>query len=51
MGDSGEVIETAIRRVIATLPTLANTRKSLEINWQNGAPQATSGRTGVGYVP
>ena len=51
VGDSGEVIETAIGRVIATLPTLANTRKSLEIDWQNGAPQATSGRSGVGYVP
>ena len=51
VGDSGEVIETATRKVITTLPTLANTKKSIEVDWQNGAPVATSGRTGVGQVP
>ena len=50
VGDSGEVIETHTRRVVTTLPTLANTRKSLEIDWAGGVPIATSGRTGVGYV-
>jgi WD40 repeat protein len=50
VGDSGEVIETATRRVLTTLPTLADTRKSLEIDWQGGVPIATSGRTGVGHV-
>jgi DNA-binding beta-propeller fold protein YncE len=49
VGDSGEVIETATRKVITVLPTLANTRKSLEIDWANGVPVATSGRTGVGH--
>jgi WD40 repeat protein len=50
VGDSGEVIETATRRVLTTLSTLANTRKSLEVDWRDGAPVATSGRNGVGLV-
>jgi hypothetical protein len=50
VGDSGEVIETATRKVLATLTTLANTRKSLEIDWANGVPIATSGRIGVGHA-
>jgi predicted actin-binding protein len=50
VGDSGEVIETATRKVITTLSTLANTQNFLEIDWQNGVPIATSGRTGAGYV-
>jgi DNA-binding beta-propeller fold protein YncE len=49
-GDSGEVIETATRKVTTTLTTLLNTKKSLEIDWQNGVPVATSGRVGVGHV-
>jgi hypothetical protein len=51
VGDSGEVIDTATREVITTLATLAETKKSIEVDWQNGVPIATSGRTGVGYVP
>ena len=50
VGDSGEVIETATRKVITTLPALAETKKSIEVDWQNGVSVATSGRTGVGYV-
>jgi hypothetical protein len=50
VGDSGDVIETATRTVVATLPTLLNTRKSLEVEWASGVPVATSGRTGVGQV-
>jgi hypothetical protein len=50
VGDSGDVIETATRNVIAHLPTLENTRKSIEVDWQNGVPVATSGRSGVGKV-
>ena len=50
VGDSGEVIETATRKVITTLSTLANTKKSIEVDWQGGVPVATSGRTGVGYA-
>jgi hypothetical protein len=50
VGDSGEVIEAATRRVVANLATLANTRKSIEVEWANGVPVATSTRTGVGKV-
>ncbi|HWX95607.1 MAG TPA: hypothetical protein VNZ01_02060 [Solirubrobacteraceae bacterium] len=50
VGDSGEVIETATKKVIATLPTLLNTKKSLEIDWSGGVPVASSQRTGVGEV-
>src|ERR1700676_30082 len=50
VGDSGEVIETATRKVLTILGTLANTRKMLEIDWANGVPVATSGRLGVGHA-
>jgi hypothetical protein len=50
VGDSGDVIETATRKVIANLPTLANTRKSIEVEWAGGVPVATSTRLGVGKV-
>jgi hypothetical protein len=51
VGDSGEVIETATRKVLGTLPPLLNTKKMLEVDWAGGVPVATSGRTGVGYGP
>ena len=51
VGDSGEVIETATRKVLTTLPTLLNTKKSLEVDWAGGVPVATSNRTGVGQLP
>jgi hypothetical protein len=50
VGDAGDVIDTASRRVVATLEPLRNTRKHLEITWQAGLPLSTSTRTGVGYV-
>jgi DNA-binding beta-propeller fold protein YncE len=50
VGDSGEVIDTRTRKVITTLPTLLNTKKSIEVDWQAGAPVATSGRTGVSWA-
>jgi WD40 repeat protein len=50
VGDSGDVIETATRKVVANLPTLANTRKSIEVEWAGGVPVATSTRLGVGKV-
>jgi hypothetical protein len=48
VGDSGEVIDTLTRKVVTTLATLAQTKKSIEVDWENGVPVATSGRTGVG---
>lgn len=50
VGDSGEVIDTATRKVLSTLPPLLNTKKTLEVDWAGGVPVATSGRTGVGYA-
>jgi DNA-binding beta-propeller fold protein YncE len=50
VGDEGDVIDTARRRVVATLPALARTRKMLEIDWRNGVPVFTTTRTGLGYI-
>ncbi len=50
VGDSGDVINTRTFRVVAYLPTLRNTRKMLEIDWQNGVPISTTSRQGLGYV-
>ncbi len=50
VGDSGDVIDTATRTVTTTLPPLSNTRKLLEIDWQNGTPVFTTSRSGLGYV-
>jgi DNA-binding beta-propeller fold protein YncE len=50
VGDSGDVIDTITHKSITNLPTLANTRKMLEIDWQNGRPIFTTSRSGLGYV-
>jgi hypothetical protein len=50
VGDDGDVIATARRRVVATLPALATTRKMLEIDWRNGVPVFTTTRAGLGYI-
>jgi YVTN family beta-propeller protein len=50
VGDSGDVIDTATRTTLTVIPTLSNTRKMLEIDWENGAPSATSSRHGMGYI-
>jgi DNA-binding beta-propeller fold protein YncE len=49
-GDAGDVIDTATRKVVAHLAPLRNTRKFLEIDWQNGWPLISSQTKGVGYV-
>ena len=38
VGDSGDVIDTATRTTVGRIPTLANSKKSIEIDFQNGAP-------------
>ncbi len=50
VGDSGDVIDTRTRRVVAFLPSLRETRKMLEIDWRGSLPVATTTRTGLGYV-
>jgi DNA-binding beta-propeller fold protein YncE len=48
-GDSGDVISTRTRRIVAFLPTLYNTRKHLEIDWRDGRPVSTTTRIGLGH--
>lgn len=50
VGDSGEVLSAKSFRPVAYLPALRKTKESLEIDWRNGRPVATSTRTGLGYV-
>ncbi|HUE29171.1 MAG TPA: hypothetical protein VMP89_20515 [Solirubrobacteraceae bacterium] len=50
VGDSGDVLSTQSFRPVAFLPALRSTKESLEIDWRDGRPVATSTRTGLGYV-
>jgi DNA-binding beta-propeller fold protein YncE len=51
VGDEGDVIDTATRKSVGNLPTLYNTRKMIEIDWQNGVPIfSPTSRSGVGYA-
>lgn len=50
VGDSGDVISTSSRSVVAYLPAMNNSRKMIEVDWSGGVPVATSTRTGLGYV-
>ena len=49
VGNGGDVIDTKTRRVVATLPSLRETRKMLEIDWKDGVPVAATPREGLGY--
>ena len=50
VGDSGDIIDTTTRTVAYHLDSINNTRKFLEIDWQNGQPIFTTTRQGMGYV-
>lgn len=50
VGDSGDVLSAATFRPVALLPPLRQTKETLEIDWRNGIPVATTSRTGIGYV-
>jgi len=50
VGDSGDVIESATHRVVAHIATLENSRQLIEVDWKEGVPLATTGRTGVGRL-
>jgi hypothetical protein len=50
VGDSGDVIDTVSRTVVAFLPALRETREMLEIDWRGGRVVATTSRSGLGYV-
>ena len=49
VGDSGDVIATRTRRVVAFLPALWNSRYLFELDWRRGVPVRTSTRSGIGY--
>ena len=52
VGDSGDVINTATRSVIATLPAMTNSRKEIEIDFQNGnVVAAMTNRSSIGAAP
>jgi hypothetical protein len=44
VGNSGDIIDTTVQKVVKNLPTLADTRMFLEIDWTNGTPTATTDR-------
>jgi len=51
VGDSGDVIDTRLRKTVATLPAMANTRKEIEIDFQNGSViWAMNNRQSIGTV-
>jgi DNA-binding beta-propeller fold protein YncE len=50
VGDAGDVISTANDSIIAFIPQLRNTRKCIEVDWQNGVAIANSTRQGVGRI-
>ena len=41
VGDSGDVIDTTLRKTAMTLPALANSRKAIEIDFEDGVPLPT----------
>jgi len=48
---TGDVIDTATRQVVGTIPVLLNTHHgNLEIDWMNGVPVSTTTHYGLGYV-
>jgi DNA-binding beta-propeller fold protein YncE len=50
VGDSGNVISTTTRKIVADLDPLYASKKYLELDWRGGVPVFTTTRTGLGYV-
>lgn len=50
VGDSGDVIDTRTRKVVADLPAMRNSRKTLEIWWRGGVPVFVGARTSAGQL-
>jgi hypothetical protein len=51
VGDSGDVIDTRLRKTAMILPALANSRKEIEIDFEDGAPLpswAMNNRSSIG---
>jgi DNA-binding beta-propeller fold protein YncE len=50
VGRAGDVIDTRTSTIVAFLEPLQATADSIEIDWRNGRPVATTSRYGLGYV-
>jgi DNA-binding beta-propeller fold protein YncE len=50
VGDSGDVIDTRTRKIVAFLPALHNSRYQLEVDWNGKRIVRTSTRSGIGYA-
>jgi hypothetical protein len=50
VGDTGDIVSTSTLNIVGNLPALDNSRVQAEIDWQNGTPDATSTRFGLGRV-
>ncbi len=48
VGDSGDVIDTTTDTVVGHIENLRDSRETIEVDWANGVPVATSTRQGVG---
>jgi DNA-binding beta-propeller fold protein YncE len=48
VGDSGDVIDTQSKRIVAFLPALGNSRYLFELDWRGKRPLRTSTRSGIG---
>ena len=49
VGLSGDVIDTASRKIAAYLPSLRSSTEFIEIDWRHGRPVDATSRYGVGY--
>ena len=47
VADDGDVISSATNRVVAYVPALANSRYLFELDWRDGRPVRTGGRSGI----
>lgn len=48
VGDSGDVIDATSNTVVGHIENLRDSRETIEVDWANGVPVATSTRQGVG---
>ena len=51
VGRSGDVIDTASRKIVSYLAPLHSTTEFIEIDWRHGRPVDATSRYGVGYLP
>jgi hypothetical protein len=47
VADDGNVISAATNRVVAYVPALANSRYLFELDWVDGRPVRSGGRSGI----